>query len=170
MDLLTTMKIGAALVGVLAVGTMFLPRHVEVARSATLPVAPERVLALAASNEGYQRFNPYADTDPALKIDMFGPSEGVGSGFAFAGKEGKGTQTVTAQDAESVTFAIDLGAMGQPVQSIRAVEVDGGSAVTWTVQSDMGFNPVFRVFGLFMDGMMGPVFERGLAKLGRAAA
>ena len=42
----------------------------------------------------------------------FGPAEGIGSGFRFDGKEGKGTQTVTEVTATRVTHLIDLGAMG----------------------------------------------------------
>ena len=90
---------------------------------------------------------------------------GVGSGFRFEGKEGKGTQTVTAVSPNSVTHLIDLGAMGKPVQTIRAEETATGSRVTWTVTSDMGFNPIFRIFGLFMDRMLGKTYERGLSNI-----
>ena len=95
----------------------------------------------------------------------FGPAEGVGSGFRFEGKEGKGTQTVTAVTSSSVTHLIDLGAMGKPVQIIEAEATDTGTQVTWTVASDMGFNPVFRIFGLFMDRMLGKTYELGLKNI-----
>lgn len=145
-----------------------LPRHVSVERSATLEAAPEAVLALAASNQGYQAFNPYKSEDPDLKIELFGPAQGVGSGFHFDGQGGKGSQTVAEISDTSVTYAIDLGPMGAPTQSIQAMDTDAGTHVVWRVDSDMGFNPVFRVFGLFMEGMMGKVFERGLANLADA--
>jgi hypothetical protein len=155
----------ATVVAILVAGSYLLPRQVEVSRSARLPVKPETVLALAASNSGYQRFNPYMNTDPELKISHFGPDSGVGSGFRFNGREGTGSQTVAAVSAETVTYQIDLGAMGRPVQQLTALPEGDGSRVTWTMQTDLGINPVFRVFGLFMDRMMGKVFERGLANL-----
>ena len=154
----------------LSAATLLLPRHVSVERSAKVNAAPETILTLAASNTGYQAFNPYAAADPDLKIDMFGPEAGVGSGFHFDGKDGKGSQTVAAISADSVIYHIDMGAMGQPKQSITTTPSSDGTTVTWRINSDMGFNPVFRVFGLFMDGMMGPVFERGLANLDKATA
>ena len=55
--------------------------------------------------------------------------------------------------------------MGKPVQTIRAEETATGSRVTWTVTSDMGFNPIFRIFGLFMDRMLGKTYERGLSNI-----
>ena len=170
MELMTILKIGGGVVAVAVTATFLLPRTVEVTRSAVLPVEPQQVLALATSTSGFQTFNPYRDSDPDLKITPFGPEAGIGAGFAFEGKGGKGTQTIEAITDTSVTYAIDMGAMGKPTQWITAKPTEGGTEVTWRVQSDMGLNPVFRVFGLFMDGMMGPVFEQGLANLEKTAA
>lgn len=167
------MKIATYAVGglaVLSLATYLLPRHVSVERSAVLDVSPQAVLTLAASNAGYQQFNPYKSADPALKIDLFGPENGVGSGFRFDGKDGKGSQTVAAVSTDMVSYNIDMGALGKPNQFIKVAPKEAGTEVTWRVESDMGFNPVFRVFGLFMDGMMGPTFETGLANLADAAA
>ncbi len=144
---------------------MLLPRKVVVTRQADVDLSPEDVIARVASTEGFQTFNPYCTTDPELQITPFGPAEGVGSGFRFVGKEGKGTQTVTAVTATSVTHLIDLGAMGKPVQTIEAKATEVGTRVTWTVTSDMGFNPVFRIFGLFMDRMLGKTYELGLKNI-----
>lgn len=165
----TALWIAGGLIAVSA-ATLALPRYVSVERSAVLKATPDKVLALAASNSGYQAFNPYKTRDPELKIDLFGPEAGVGSGFHFDGKEGKGHQTVADVSADTVTYAIDLGAMGRPMQAIHAVPAENGTQVTWRVESDMGVNPVFRVFGLFIERMMGPTLEQGLENLRKAAA
>lgn len=160
----------ACTLAILAGATLALPRHVAIERSALMDAAPEAVIALAASNTGYQSFNPYKDLDPGLTVEMFGPAQGVGSGFAFDSKDGTGRQVVAAVSADTVTFAIDLGPMGQPRQAISAVDVGGATEVTWSMDMDLGLNPVFRVMGLFMDGMIGPNFERGLANIADVAA
>ncbi|WP_147114384.1 SRPBCC family protein [Tateyamaria sp. syn59] len=144
---------------------LLLPRKVVVSRHADVDLSVEDVIARVASTEGFQTFNPYRTTDPALKITPFGPAEGIGSGFRFDGKEGKGTQTVTDVTATRVTHLIDLGAMGKPVQVIEAKATASGTRVTWTVTSDLGFNPVFRIFGLFMDRILGKTYERGLKNI-----
>jgi hypothetical protein len=36
--------------------------------------------------------------------------------------------------------------------------------VTWTIKGNLGY-PVERVFGLFMESMLGPTCEKGLANL-----
>ncbi|MEM9196491.1 MAG: SRPBCC family protein [Pseudomonadota bacterium] len=157
-------------VAVATAATYALPRHVSIERSAVIAAAPEAVIELAASNTGYQSFNPYKDLDPNLKVEMFGPDSGIGSGFSFESKDGVGHQTVAAVEPGRVTFALDLGPLGQPTQAISAVAVDGGTEVTWTMDMDLGLNPVTRVIGLFMDGMVGSHFELGLAKIADVAA
>ena len=154
----------AALVLILA-ATLLLPRRVRVERRAHMPLSPEDVIARVGSTEGFQSFIPYVSADPMRKSEAFGPEAGVGAGFRFDGKDGKGTQTVTAVTDTSVTHLIDLGAMGKPVQVINATPSGTGARVTWTVTSDMGFNPVFRIFGLFMDRMLGKTYELGLTNI-----
>ena len=154
----------------LALSTLALPRHVSIERSAMIDAAPEAVIELAASNTGYQAFNPYKDLDPNLQVEMFGPEAGVGSGFSFESNDGAGQQTVASVTADQVVFELDLGPLGQPTQAISAVAVDGATEVTWGMDMDLGMNPVFRVMGLFMDGMIGPNFELGLANIADVAA
>jgi len=157
-------------IAALAVATQALPRHVNIARSAVIDAAPETVIALAASNTGYQTFNPYKDLDPNLQVELFGPASGVGSGFSFESKDGAGQQTVAAVTADQVQFDLDLGPLGQPTQAISAVAVDNKTEVTWSMDMDLGMNPIFRVMGLFMDDMIGPNFELGLANIADVAA
>jgi hypothetical protein len=170
MTWLQIITLAVAALAVLAASTWLLPRHVRVRRSGHVPATADAILALASSNHGYQRFNPYLSSDPALKIEPFGPAQGVGSGFRFSSKDGKGSQTVAAVSASSVDFAIDLGPMGQPRQRIEVQPTAGGSQVVWTMQADMGMNPVGRVMGLFMDRLVGPKFESGLKNLSLVTA
>lgn len=167
----TTLQIAGIAAAIIVAAPFLLPSSKRVERSAVVKALPEAVFAAMSSTEGYQIFNPYRDTDANLKITPFGPASGLGSGFAFDGKEGKGTSTIVEmQENRSVTYQIDLGAMGKPVQTITVQPANGGTAVTWATESKFGFNPVGRVFGLFMDGFVGPVAERGLKNMDRIAA
>lgn len=170
MTLLSFLAGGVGIVAVAALGTMLLPRHVVVERSSRMVAAPQDIVALAASNAGYQQFNPYLSADPALKIKLFGPDHGVGSGFEFDGKDGKGSQTVAAVAEDHVRYAIDLGAMGKPQQMISAQRDGEATQVTWRMEMDLGYNPIARGMGLFMDRMVGGTFEAGLNNLATALA
>ena len=168
MSIATIAAAGTAIVAALAAAPYALPGQVHVERSAVIDAAPEELFALIASNEGYQTFNPYKSADPDLKIALHGPSSGVGSGFDFDGKDGKGTSVVSAlEENRSVTMEIDLGAMGKPTQTFLLESTEGGTRVTWGMDMAFGKNPIGRVMGLFMDRMVGGTFDTGLANLAR---
>ena len=44
---------------------------------------------------------------------------------------------------------------------------EGGVKVVGVDAGDLGMNPLSRWFGLFLDGIIGPDFEKGLAKMKR---
>ncbi|MEO0336989.1 MAG: SRPBCC family protein [Pseudomonadota bacterium] len=123
------------------------------------------------SNRGYQSINPYKTQDEDLKIELFGPDAGVGSGFKFSGKDGTGTQTLSASiPGKRVQYDIDLGAMGKSQQQIDLEEqAPGKTKVTWTMRMNLGYNPLMRVFGLFADKIVGPSFEIGLNNIASQA-
>ncbi len=173
MAIMTTLIIGGtSLVAVAALGAVtLLPSSKTVERQAIVNAEPAQIYQLLQSNEGFQTFNPYKDSDPTLKIDLHGPAQGIGSSFSFMGKEGRGTQTIIALvPGKSVTMQIDLGAMGKPVQHFDIEKVQSGTLVRWSTTSKFGLNPIGRVFGLFLDGMLGKTYERGLDNLSQAVA
>ncbi len=150
----------------LVIGCAFLlPRRLVVHRTAIIDSEPNALITLASSSDGYQRFNPYLSSDPSLKIQSFGPANGVGSGFYFDGKEGKGSQTIARITPKSVHYDIDLGPMGRPEQILSFDTSSSGTEVSWKMLMDFGFNPIARIFGLFLDRMVGSKIELGLANL-----
>ncbi|WP_293443619.1 hypothetical protein [Planktotalea sp.] len=54
MNILTTAAIGAGVIAVTLLAIQLLPREVTVTRSAQVDASPSDVIALFASNEGYQ--------------------------------------------------------------------------------------------------------------------
>ncbi|PTX54347.1 polyketide cyclase/dehydrase/lipid transport protein [Litoreibacter ponti] len=170
MALIQTLAYGAGAIGLAIAATYLIPAQVHVERSALVEADPATVIALAASNRGYQKFNPYLAADPALKITHFGPDHGVGSSFHFDGRDGKGSQTVAEVGPAHVRYEIDLGPMGKPSQTLRVTPTDNGTQVTWSMDADMGLNPIARVMGLFMERMMGKTFEAGLSRIQAATA
>lgn len=165
----TYLAIGGAVIAALIVAPYVLPSSKTVARTATIEAPAEDIYPLLASSTGFQTFNPYKAKDPNLNIEFMGPEQGVGAAFKFEGKDGKGTQTIVAlQEDRSVTMEIDLGPMGKPVTTFTLLPKGDKTEVTWSTKSDFGMNPIGRVFGLFLDGMLGPDYEQGLDLLNQA--
>lgn len=170
MTISTAILTGGVILAALVALPFALPSSKTVERSATINANQETLYALIASPRSYQKFNPYRDTDPNLKIEYNAIEQGIGAGFSFEGKEGKGTQTVTAlEENRKVTMLIDLGPMGKPVQTFTLSPSNGGTQVVWSTTSEFGMNPIGRVFGLFLDNMLGETYERGLRNMEKAA-
>jgi effector-binding domain-containing protein len=97
-----------------------------------------------------------------------GPGDGVGAKLVWKGndKVGSGTQRITASTVDrSVASDLDFGDMGT-AKSLMTLTPDGkATRVAWTVDVDMGANPIGHYIGLTMDGMLGKDFASGLSRL-----
>lgn len=157
-----------AIVALLAVVGVLLPRNIRVQRSVDVARPASLVYATINSFQLFPQWSPWQDLDPNMHQTTEGPREGVGAKLVWSGndKVGSGTQVITATTADrSVASDIDFGKMG--VAKSNMVLASGGAStrVTWTLDMDMGANPVGHYFGLMMDGMIGKDFARGLGRL-----
>jgi hypothetical protein len=157
-----------AIIAVLVVVGFVLPRQVHVERSIVVDRPPPAVFPYANSLRRFNEWSPWADIDPAAKITFDGPDSGVGSRMHWAGnkKVGVGTDTIV-ESAENrhVGLELDFGPQGKATSTIELTPTGGGTRVRWTLDMDVGAGPVGRYVGLFMDRIIGPDYERGLAKL-----
>ena len=144
-------------------------RHTTVTRRGHVAATADDLIAALASTEGFTRINPHLTDDPDLVIIPTGPAAGVGSGFAFRGKNGKGTQTVAKVTTTEVVHDIDMGAVGRSRQRITATPSEaGGCEVEWSMTLDAGRNPLLRIFGLVAEKVLSPTLETGLRNLAAA--
>jgi effector-binding domain-containing protein len=153
---------------VLAVVGLILPRHVEVKRSVIINRPASLVYATVNSFALFPKWSPWQDLDPNMTQTTEGPRDGVGAKLIWKGndKVGSGTQVITASTTDkSVASDLDFGDMGA-AKSLMTLAPDGNATrVTWTVDVDMGANPIGHYIGLTMDGMLGKDFASGLNKL-----
>lgn len=155
------------IVAVAAAASYLLPRHVEIARTTTINATPEIIYPLVSDLRATQEWSPWLAADPETKLTYEGPESGAGQILKWDSAElGSGTQTITAvTENQQVTTALDFGDMGSAVADILLDPAGDRTAVTWTLDADMGNSPVGRYMGLFMDDMVGADYEAGLARL-----
>lgn len=168
MKLLLKILGGIAVVILLLVLVSFLfPRQYRIERSAVFKAKPEAVLAQIADLRAWKNWGAWQERDPGMKISYSEPAAGVGAWSAWESKkEGNGKMTITGQTPAKVTYALEFPDVG--MSSVGAMEFTpaaGGVRVVWSDAGDLGMNPVNRWFGLFLDGWIGPDFEKGLSNL-----
>ena len=61
---------------------------------------------------------------------------------------------------------LDFGANGQGKGTFEfQAQGESQTSVTWRMNTNMGINPIGKIFGLFMDSVVGADFEDGLKRL-----
>jgi hypothetical protein len=161
--------VALAIVATFVLVGLLLPKVATVERTTTIAATPDAILELA---DGFKRFNewsPWASLDPATKYTYSGPERGVGARMEWSSENpdvGRGSQEIIAiEPGRSVTSALDLG-MNTPTTTKMVLTPEGsGTRVTWTLTTDFSSSLVGRYFGLALDGMVGPDYEKGLAQL-----
>lgn len=157
------------LLGVLlGAGSLLLPGRTHVERSITIERPPAEVFATLNSFRRFNEWSPWFAADPQAKYTYEGPAEGVGAGMRWSGNQavGSGSQRITESRApERVVVALDFD--GHPSVATYTLTAEGAGAtrVTWAFDTEHGYNPISRWFGLLFDRMLGADYERGLAQL-----
>jgi uncharacterized protein YndB with AHSA1/START domain len=142
-----------------------------VAREATIAAPPERIYPELVDFRRWQAWSPWEDLDPELRRTYSGADAGTGAHYAWSGnrKAGQGSMEITrAQEPSAVdidlTFEKPFKARNKTSFAI-APAGEGASHVTWTMTGQKTF--MTKVMGIFksMDSLVGPDFEKGLARL-----
>jgi effector-binding domain-containing protein/uncharacterized membrane protein len=149
--------------------SLFMPSEVKVERT-TIVNAPIEVLYAQANNlNNFHSWDPWGkiDSNAVFKIDDV--YAGVGASMSWKSENssvGNGTMTMTeAIPFEKINTALSFD--GEPMGNSGFIfeEVEGGTKVNWWMSMDMGMNPIRRIMGNFMDAIVGPMLEKGLADL-----
>lgn len=166
------------LIGVVVVLLLFagvglaLPSKFRVERSVTVAAPAEKVYALIAAPTEWKRWSAWNRRDPNMQVEYAGPPSGVGAKWTWRSEsEGNGTMEFTdAVPGERLTYRLSFPDFGMQSSGQMKIEPQAsGVRVSWSNEGDMGASPVNRWFGLFMDRLVGPDFEAGLANLKRLA-
>ncbi len=150
-----------------------LPAKIHVERSAVIDAPPAVVFDLIDDFHNFNKWSPWAELDPATKYTFEGPDHGVGHRMRWQSDNpnvGSGSQEIIESVPESlVRTHLDFGPNGIATASFHLEAAEGGTQVTWRFDTDLGRNPAVRYFGLLMDRMVGPDYEKGLSNLKRLA-
>lgn len=162
----------AGLVLLLVIVAYLLPRTYRIERSILIQAKAETVFPLFADLRRWQEWGAWQERDPGMKATFGEKSTGVGASYAWESKtEGNGRMTITAHEPlRRITYRLEFPDMGTASEGSMVLSAEGGGVkVVWADTGDLGLNPIFRWFGLFLDRLIGRDFEAGLAKLKRVA-
>ncbi len=158
-----------ALVLLLVVVAFFFPREYRIERSVLIKAKPEVVHAQLADMRAWKAWSAWHERDPGMKNTYSDQQAVVGAWSAWESKtEGNGKSTLTEVTPTKIVYALEFPDMGmQSTGMFELAPQADGVKVVWSDAGDLGMNPMSRWFGLFLDKLVGPDFDAGLAKLKR---
>lgn len=161
------------LIVLLVLAGFLVPATYRVTRTATIQAPPAAVHALAGDLRSWLAWTAWSTNRfPDMRVTLSPETTGPGAFWAWEGvSSGVGRLTITRSEPEAgVWYDLDFSHGKFLSKGSLALAADGpATAVTWTQEGHLGWNPVNRWFGLLMDRFIGADFERGLEGL-RAAA
>ena len=159
------------LVVVLILIGWLLPSQRRIERSILTRGKVEDVFGLVATLKRWPEWTAWTTnrfSDVTMRFE--GPDNGVGAIMVAAGKSsGDGTVTITTADPESgIDYTLDFNHGTQVFAgAIHYSNASDGLRITWTLDADLGANPLKRWGGLAMGSLMGGDMEQGLGNLKR---
>ena len=148
---------------------LFLPTKIRVQRLISIRATPERIFEELNTVKNWEKWSPWHKLDPQMKLTYEGPASGVGAKYVWESQQksvGSGSLTITESvPNEKVYTAMDFRDQGQATGAFLLNKDDQNTTVVWSMETDLGKNPVARYFGFFIKKMIGPQFEQGLQKL-----
>jgi uncharacterized protein YndB with AHSA1/START domain len=142
-----------------------------VERAATIAADPQQIYDRIADFHQWADWSPWEDLDPDQQRTFSGAASGPGATYAWSGnrKAGRGRmEIISAQPPSEVRVALEF---EKPFKSSNTIEFSltpegaGRTRVRWTMTGPKTL--MTKAMGLFtsMDKMIGPDFEKGLARL-----
>ncbi len=144
-----------------------------VTRLTTVNAPVERVHALVDDLHSWQQWSPWEGLDANLQRTYSGADKGVGATYAWTGnkKAGQGTMKIVRSEEQNIDVDVTF---VKPFKSTSTSHFTftpsgEGTTVEWRMTGEQ--NALMSVIGKLwpMDKMMGPDFEKGLARLKAAA-
>ena len=158
---------------VLLIGFL-LPRKIHVERSLLISATPKSIFHQINTLKNWEKWSPWVKTDTTMKLIYSGPESGTGATFKWVSNNtnvGNGSLLIISSvPYDSIQLLMDYGENGKSTSRFVLQNENQNTKVTWSLDSDLGMNPLSRWFGLFSDRMIGPDLERGLSKLDQLMA
>ncbi len=153
----------------LLIGVAYLlPGSYKIERSTLIKSDGEMIYSMVCDFHNWEHWTPWSfDDDTTAVEEIIGNCE-VGSINRWDGEEmGKGEMKVTELIAgQKIMWDLGFEGFSQKMIINMYFEPEGDDwVVTWTAEGDLGYNPMYRYYGLLLDSDLGADFEKGLQQL-----
>lgn len=165
--------IAVVVLGVVVAASMQ-PKEYRLERSVVTTANPGAVYVIMCDLNRFKDWSPFLKLDPNSKVAVEGPACAPGQTYVWDGNDDAGAgkmTTVATVPNESVAIKLEFTRpMPDTADTSWTVKSEGGqNRIVWEMHGANG-SLMQKVFSmLFMEKMMGPMFDEGLASLKKLA-
>ena len=147
-------------------GALLIDPAYQVERTVRVNAAPDRIDPLIDSSAGWAQWGVWYQRDPQMKVTEQVATRGTGAAWSWTSEtQGNGAMRLTdVKPGQQVAYELSIEGFAPSQGEIVLAPEGDATNVTWRMHGTMD-NLVGRWFGLFMDKLVGPDFEAGLANL-----
>jgi hypothetical protein len=161
----------------LIISAFFLPSKVKVERKKIINTRAEKIYEYVIDLKKWKYWSPWHQLDTTQYNNPANYSKNtIGKGAKYCWNSqikdvGKGCLSIIKISPNNyIETLLEFDGMNPSVGRWNFIEIDSNSTeVTWSMETDLGYNPIARYFGLFFDKMIGDDFEKGLDNLNTIA-
>jgi effector-binding domain-containing protein/uncharacterized protein YndB with AHSA1/START domain len=147
---------------------LLLPSKVSMERKITIDAPASVVYGILNDMHNFHSWSPWSELDSNMKFKVTG-NPGVDQTYEWDSKveeAGKGKMTIVESTPNKyINVKLDFGDEANNFAPLTIKEENGKTVLTWGFEADLGGSPFTKYFGLFMEGMLGPQYEKGLKNL-----
>lgn len=171
MQILKKIIIGlVSLIVILILVAYLLPGSSVVTRTIEINAPVEKVYSQFADFNNWNNWSPWYRKDTTTKQTILGTAGMAGHSMKWSSdKEDVGHGSMTFErvvENKSIDAMLEFEDVKmQSTIMFRVEPTATGTKVTWGDSANLGYNPMMRWMGLFMDKFMGPDFEEGLKNM-----
>lgn len=162
------------LIGLLLIVSFFLPTKTHVERSIDINANAKHIYNLVNNFKAWKQWSPWHKKDTNSIYTYAAIYEGNGASYSWKSNHpdvGNGTmKIISSVPNEKIEIELNLNDFGGSRADFNMKETGGIVHLTWNFDSDtkdlpLYWVPISKLFGLFMDGMLGPDYEAGLKSI-----
>lgn len=147
---------------------MKLPTHSTLERSIVIKAAPEKVYLLISNHKSSLQWSPWSEKDPEMLVSYDNGESGLNATMHWKSENpevGAGSSTfIELVENQKVKVSLDFGDMMVSTAELSLRPLGDETEVVWAF--DMRHvSLISRYFGLIVESLVGPDFERGLRNL-----
>jgi hypothetical protein len=146
----------------------FLPSAIHVQRSTEINAPANFIFEEINDFTHWKNWSPWHAIEPNAKWVYSDSTSGVGAYYTWEGKEIGNGKMINIEVAApyKIRQKLEFDGMSPSMTGFYLENIgDDKIKITWTMDTDMGLNPINRWMGLFFDKMLGSDYEKGLSNL-----